>query len=164
MTDFTEEEWEIIIRSRERLRWIDTLPDPQRQWAIAGVPEEDWPQLTDFVSDAGHTERKDGEGMGPEPQVHGVSAAGGTLGDTSPKVIDRLAVPARDVEAQEPCLYCGTIAYLLPARVGGHRIACADCSTVERPHAIGASRERKLDDIDLDERGIDVKSYRSRNR
>ena len=75
----------------------------------------------------------------------------------------RLAVPARDVETKEPCLYCGTITYLVPAREGGHRISCEECDKADRPRAMGASRERKLDDIALDARGVtDIKSYRSR--
>ena len=78
-------------------------------------------------------------------------------------VKDRLSVPARDPEVMEPCLYCGVHDYLRPARVGGHRVACYECAQIERPHAIGATRERKLDDIDLDARGVnDIKRYRSR--
>ncbi len=77
--------------------------------------------------------------------------------------VNRVSVPARDMEMREPCLYCGTITYLVPSREGGHRIACESCDKEDRPHAMGASRERKLDDIALDERGImDIKSYRSR--
>jgi len=80
-------------------------------------------------------------------------------------VKDRLSVPARDPEIMEPCLYCGTIDVLIQARVGGQRVSCPSCAFTDRPHAIGASRERKLDDIELDERGVnDIKTYRSRNR
>ena len=78
-------------------------------------------------------------------------------------VKDRLSVPARDPEVMEPCLYCGVHDYLQPARPGGHRVACYECAQVERPDAMGATRERKLDDIDLDARGVnDIKRYRSR--
>ncbi len=77
--------------------------------------------------------------------------------------IARLSVPARVIDTLEPCLYCGTFAFLEPARVGGHRVACPSCAAQDRPHAMGASRERKLNDVELDARGVtDVKGYRRR--
>lgn len=75
----------------------------------------------------------------------------------------RCTVPARVMGLLEPCLYCGRFDDLVPARVGGHRVACEECAAIERPRSMGATRERKLDDVGLDARGIDdIKTYRSR--
>ena len=41
----------MIVTARARLDWIDTLPEPERTFAVFGAPESDWPRLKALVSD-----------------------------------------------------------------------------------------------------------------
>jgi hypothetical protein len=43
--EYTDEQKAIITTAGDRLRWIDTLSEPDRTYAIMGVPEEEWDSL-----------------------------------------------------------------------------------------------------------------------
>ncbi len=49
---FSTDDRRLIARVRERLRWIDTLSEPSRSLAIAGVAEEEWPTYIAWISEA----------------------------------------------------------------------------------------------------------------
>jgi hypothetical protein len=59
ISPFSLDDRRLIARVRERLRWIDTLPEPQRHLAIAGVPEEEWERYSAWVEEAARLIRKD---------------------------------------------------------------------------------------------------------
>ena len=46
---FSLEERKMIVSARERNRYILTLPEPRRSFAILGVPEDQWPRYEDWV-------------------------------------------------------------------------------------------------------------------
>jgi len=48
---FSLDDRRLIARARERLRWIDTLPEPRRHLAIAGVPEDQWDVHTAWIAE-----------------------------------------------------------------------------------------------------------------
>jgi hypothetical protein len=47
--EYTDEECAIIVRARSRLAYIDTLDEPQRSLAIAGVPESEWAERIQWI-------------------------------------------------------------------------------------------------------------------
>jgi len=48
---FSLEDRRLIARVRDRLRWIDTLPEPDRTWAIYGLPETEWARYSAWTEE-----------------------------------------------------------------------------------------------------------------
>jgi hypothetical protein len=57
--EFTDEQKAIIVRARARLAYIDTLTEPQRSLAIAGVPESEWGDRIRWINEAVRLIKKD---------------------------------------------------------------------------------------------------------
>lgn len=69
MEDLDDEQRAIIARARSRLRWIDTLAEPERSFAICGLPEAEWPRYAHWVAEAAALIRKD-RTYRPGPSQH----------------------------------------------------------------------------------------------
>jgi hypothetical protein len=57
--EYTDEQRAIIVRARARLAYIDTLVEPQRSLAIAGVPESEWADRIRWINEAVRLIKKD---------------------------------------------------------------------------------------------------------